>query len=72
MSKSHKLLNEIILNDEISSSIVDKNGKPGVIFDIGAAVRIIEKHMRDVHDEAVAATIMACNKKQFAKPNFVD
>lgn len=36
------------------------------------ALQVIQKHFRDVHDEAVAATVMANNKKRFVKPQYND
>lgn len=59
MSKSAKLLKEL------------EDQRPCVDLDLKMK-EIIQKHFRDVHDEAVAATVMANNKKRFVKPQYND
>lgn len=60
--KSIDLINDLIEAKIISDKLCDK----------AKAKHIIRKYFCDVHSEAVNATVMACNKKQYVSPNFYD
>lgn len=60
MTKSSKLADELI-----SMKIISADGKQ-------AAITLIKQYFEAVHEEAVDATVMAENKKQFIKPKYND
>jgi len=60
MTKSTKLADELI-----NIGILSPEGKQ-------AAITLIKQYFEVVHNEAVDATVMAENKKQFNKPKYND
>jgi hypothetical protein len=62
MYKSEKLIGELISAGIITDKLCDKV----------KARHIIRQYMIEIHNEAVQSTVMACNKKHFAEPQFFD
>lgn len=62
MHKSDKLINELIEQKIITDRLCDRR----------KAQQIIRQYFCEVFNEAVCSTVIACNKKNYVEPEFLD